>query len=141
MKRRILAAAIIAGMFFFTGCDEHDRYIDTVSYDYTPPAIPTGVQTSNGDENVYISWLSNSEKDLAGYNVYYSTSYDGRYTLLGSTDRTYFYDNNLTNGNKYYYAVTAYDYDNNESELSREDVYGIGRPQKADRSISWQRAA
>ena len=133
MRRNILFAAIfLTGLFFLTGCDDKDHIMN---FDNTPPAVPTGVQTSNGDGNVYITWEPNRDKDIAGYNVYYSNSYDGKYKLIGSTETTGFYDNNLTNGQKYYYAVTAYDYNDNESALSREDVYGIGRPQRTDQKV------
>jgi hypothetical protein len=61
--------------------------------------------------------------------VFVSSSYDGRYELIGSVRDAYFNDTEARNGATYYYAVTAYDYDGNESELSRDVAYDIPRPE------------
>jgi hypothetical protein len=37
--------------------------------DTTPPAAPTGLSATAGDETVSLDWNNNSEGDLAGYNV------------------------------------------------------------------------
>lgn len=66
---------------------------------------------------------------MDGYNVYVSDRYSGKYTLIGSTYQNYFADNGIRNGRKYYYAVTAIDYNNNESELSYESAYAAPRPE------------
>jgi hypothetical protein len=112
------------------------EYDDFVYYaDYTPPAIPSGVVVLNGDNRVDIYWNSNREDDLAGYNIYYSYDYNGRYTLISSTGTNYFIDFGASNGVTYYYAVTAYDYNGNESELSFDVVYATPRPEGFNQSI------
>lgn len=49
--------------------------------------------------------------------------------MIGSTSGTYFADVEAVNGNKYYYAVAAYDYNGNESELSYDVIYSTPRPE------------
>jgi len=124
---------ILTGLFFLTGCNDQRSL---TGIDKIPPAVPRGVQAENSDGFVYLSWISVRDNDLSGYNVYYSDRYDGKYSLIGSTQKTYYTDRDLAYGDKYYYAVTSYDFDGNESELSMESVYGISRPEGFDESIS-----
>lgn len=129
--KKLLVLFAIGLIFISSGCE--DEY--TSGFDRTPPAEPSGVYVINGDGVVDIGWKANRERDLQGYNVYYSYSYNGRYELIGSTSNNYFIDYDAVNGEKIYYAVTAYDYDNNESELSRDVVYTIPRPEGFNQSI------
>lgn len=132
MKKLNLLLAGFLASFLFYACDVNEAYYE---YDYTPPKIPSGVMVLNGDGRVDLSWNHNRENDLAGYNVYYSYTYEGRYTLIGTTRNNYFVDYDVTNGTRYYYAVTAFDYNNNESELSLEVVYARPRPEGFNQSI------
>ena len=104
--------------------------------DATPPSPPTGLSTATGDNFIELFWKKNPERDVAGYNVFASSSYDGRYELIGSSETPYFLDNDAVNGNIYYYAVTAYDYEGNESELSKDVAYDIPRPEGYDVQLS-----
>jgi len=113
-------------------CNIYDPYQEA---DYTPPSIPRGVVVQNGDNRVDIFWDKNRESDLSGYNIYYSDSYDGRYQLIGSSDFNNFTDYDAVNGNTYYYAVTAYDFNGNESDLSKDVVYSTPRPEGFNQSI------
>ncbi len=97
--------------------------------DNTPPARPVGLWTETGDNFIELLWDENRDNDVAGYNVFVSSSYDGRYELIGSVNEPYFNDTGARNGSTYYYAVTAYDYEGNESELSRDVAYDIPRPE------------
>lgn len=121
MKHLILLLA--TSSLIFTGCEK------TFGPDFVPPKPPTGVYTETGDNFVEVFWNANREGDLAGYNVYVSSSYDGRYQLIGSARAPYFNDRAAVNGMTYYYAVTAYDFNGNESDLSRDVVYDIPRPE------------
>lgn len=58
-----------------------------------------------------------------------SNSYDGRYDLIGSSSKATFIDRGARNGFTYYYAVTAYDFSGNESDLSKDVVYDTPRPE------------
>ncbi len=103
--------------------------------DTTPPAAPTNVKTVVRDNEVDILWDYNNESDVAGYNVYYASSYQGKYTLLGSTEQNFYVDSDARNGELWYYAVVAYDLSGNESELSYDEVYGAPRPEGMNQSV------
>ena len=104
------------------------KVFNPVMVNNQPPNPPTGLQILNGNNNVEIMWNRNLQNDIAGYNVYYSYSYTGKYTLIGSTTNNYYIDNGAQNGTTYYYAVTAYDIYGNESKLSYDDVMATPRP-------------
>jgi hypothetical protein len=98
--------------------------------DTTPPAIPRGVYSITGDEEVIIEWFPNGENDLAGYRVWRSGDNEN-FEKIGEVlpDTASFVDRNVKNGKTYYYAVTAFDYDGNESDLSPELVDDTPRPE------------
>ncbi|HBX23987.1 MAG TPA: fibronectin type III domain-containing protein [Desulfotomaculum sp.] len=81
--------------------------------DTTPPAEPTGLSaTATSQDTVDLSWNSNTEPDLANYNVYR----DGvkiKGTAINSCT-----DNNLEPETSYTYTVTAVDSSANESDHS-----------------------
>ena len=131
MKTKILLFSLFI-LLVTQSCEIYEPYEEI---DYIPPAIPSGVVVINGDNRVDIYWNNNRESDLAGYNIFTSDSYDGRYMLIGSTSSNYFVDYDVYNGELYYYAVTAYDYNGNESELSLDAVYATPRPEGFNQSI------
>jgi hypothetical protein len=108
---------------FVLGC-EKDVKVDT-----TPPAPPQGITYLALDNSVDLKWLPNTEPDLAGYNVWSSDSYNGRYTLLGTTTATEFVDYRAQNGVTYYYAISAFDVNKNESSLSTDILDATPRPE------------
>lgn len=118
-------------MFLFVSCKKNDiNKIDTQA-----PSPPTGLNIVNGDNRVDLSWNQNPERDVEGYNVYYAYSYDGKYTLLDHTPNNYYTDYGATNGTTYYYAVTAYDYNGNESDLSYDNANATPRPEGYNENI------
>jgi hypothetical protein len=129
MKNLIKLFAAVILLLQITGCDVNEP-VDNVA-----PAPPTGVNVFNGDNRVDLYWNENRESDLAGYNIYYSDTYDGKYIRIGSSPISYFVDNGAVNGEKYYYAITAYDYNNNESDLSFDVAYSTARPEGFNQSI------
>lgn len=128
MKTKLYLLGLITTLAFI-GCDVSE------SRDITPPAPPKNLYVYTGDSRIDITWDRNRERDLAGYNVYYSYSYNGEYRLLGSTKDNYFIDYGAINGEKYFYGVAAYDYNGNESDLSVDYVYGIGRPEGFNEAV------
>jgi len=90
--------------------------------------------------DVTLAWDANTEPDLAGYRLHYKTDAPGApYTGTGATegdspidvfDVTQFTVHGLTDGVTYYFVVTAYDSENNESGYSNEVSYDAssGKP-------------
>ena len=120
----LLLVALIFGVI--SGC-----YIDTNdAIDNEPPAVPRGVRTITGDEQVIVEWYPNGEYDLEGYQVWRGRdgiNFDGLAEVSENTTR--YIDTTVRNGETYYYAVSAYDVEGNESELSPEDAWDTPRPE------------
>lgn len=86
--------------------------------DNTPPMAPSGVSCQNGGSR--LSWQANSEGDLEGYRVYHGTasgSYEPFVPVGKVTEYTF---QGLTEGNTYYFALSAVDLSGNESGFSGE---------------------
>jgi hypothetical protein len=119
----ILLAAAALGV---AGCNDSSS-----PRDVTPPAAPRGVASVTGDGSVRLSWLANTEGDLAGYRVYESPCANGPscpYNRIGATAATQYMATGLTNGLTRYFAVSAVDAAGNESDLSYNDVPDTPRP-------------
>ncbi len=124
---KLSTISLLIGALALSGC--HHEFF---SPDFIPPSAPRGLYTSTGDNFIELFWDASPEPDVAGYNIYVSGAYEGPYQPIGSSRETYFIDRDARNGNKYYYAVTAYDFDGNESALSRDVAYDIPRPEGYD---------
>ena len=91
--------------------------------------MPPSDFSQTGTAVVNLSWAANAETDIAGYKVYYDTasgsSYEGKGAKEGDSpidvgNTTNFSLSDLQAGIDYYFTVTAYDKDGNESWFSRE---------------------
>jgi len=72
----------------------------------TPPAGPTGLTATAGNDTVGLSWTASS--GATSYNIYRSTTSGGEGTTPYATSTTASYtDNNVANGTKYYYTVAG----------------------------------
>ena len=92
------------------------RQVQTLDLSF--PAAPFNLATSGEADAVKLTWDPNSEPDLAGYNIYRSSSPGGPYTKVNlvPTDRiSYFHDQPLAALTRFYYRVTAVDSSGNES--------------------------
>ncbi len=86
--------------------------------DTTPPAVPSGLTATPGKRvQITLDWADSPESDLAGYNVYSSSSVSGPFTKLNSSLLTVstFVDTNAAQGTATFYHVTAVDTSGNES--------------------------
>jgi len=77
------------------------------------------VGTANAG-SLLASWDANMESDLAGYKVYYG-KVSGNYTHIQDVGNvTSYLAENLDDGERYYFVITAYDLVGNESDFSDE---------------------
>ena len=117
---------------FLTGCDTDRDDDPLIIYpdDESAPAEPRGVYSITGDEEVYVRWYPNGEEDLDGYGVWRSFD-DINFDLIDEVgpDASEYVDQDVRNGETYFYAVTAFDTIGNESDLSPESVPDTPRPE------------
>ena len=85
--------------------------VSAVPRDRTPPDAPTGLEAEGANRQVILKWAANTDQDLAGYNVYRSTTPDGSYGRMNTTvvTGTAYTDVQVVNGSVYYYRITAVD--------------------------------
>lgn len=87
----------------------------TLEYtDTEPPESPKGLAVKQGSEALFLTWKNNTEKDLAGYNVYL----DGKKVNSSLVDNPFFTLRSLKNDADYKVQVSAVDKSGNESTLS-----------------------
>ncbi|MFV1884650.1 MAG: SwmB domain-containing protein [Balneola sp.] len=107
---------------------ESDGSISITYFDQTAPTAPQNVaatEISNTQINITFDDVDESGSGVASYSVKRSTVQGGPYTQIGTvTDNesaSYTYsDNTVSEGNTYYYVVTAIDGNSNESANSAE---------------------
>jgi len=141
MKTRL--SLVLLSFILITACDHGGD--DIIYIDDIAPLPPVGITSVSLDNAVELSWYENQEPDVAGYNVYVSDRYNGSYDFIGSTRTATYLDRGAANGFTSYYAVTAYDVNGNESDLSRDVAYDTPRPEGrgvllADRFVNPMRA-
>jgi hypothetical protein len=132
----VLSAAAVIGL---GGCMD-----ETAPRDVVPPAAPRGLVSVTGDHAAYLSWYANTEPDVAGYRIYQSDCASGpncKYLPLGTTTATRFTVSGLSNGVTRYFAVAAYDYAGNQSDLSANDVFDTPRPEGTGAALANVQAA
>jgi hypothetical protein len=142
----ILPSLLIAVLL--VGCDDE-------AVDRTPPAIPSGVYSVTGDQQISLVWIPNLEIDLAGYSVWWNDDGGDEYREIARFERfdpDYYVEYvdskgrkdpafdfveyvdagdeglGLPNGSVHYYAVSAVDTEGNESDLSLEYISDVPRP-------------
>ncbi|UCF07287.1 MAG: hypothetical protein JSW28_06440 [Thermoplasmata archaeon] len=106
--------AILGGLTDATGLITVNEAPDT-----TPPAIPTGlvvIQVAEGNQ-LDLTWIENTDTDLAYYNVYKSVD-NITFVKTVMVVPTLYTDTGLTDGTTYYYRITAVDISDNESPQS-----------------------
>jgi len=96
-------------------------------------APPTGLVILSGDKSVILHWNPNTEGNLSGYKVYRSLSSNGTYIAQNASPLTTlgFCDLNVSDGQAYYYRVTALTTAAQES-LPSEIVSAVPNPFASD---------
>lgn len=98
------------------------------------PTAPAGVAATPIQSGIEITWLRNTELDIAGYRLYCRLNENPTYDSLNTTlmTDTFYVDQPLSGADRYYYAVRAFDLMGNYSVLSDE---AYGRPITMDQGI------
>lgn len=71
-------------------------------------------------EQVALAWDANGESDLAGYKLHLGTASNAYHTVFDVGNQTSYTVPNLDRGTTYFFAVTAYNTQGNESDYSNE---------------------
>lgn len=85
-------------------------------------SVPPAAQAPAATASLTFQWDPVAASDLAGYKIYRSTtagSYGSPIAILSASTTTY-QMTNLTKGVTYFFAVSAYDANGNESSFSNE---------------------
>lgn len=91
-------------------------------------ARPQHVKINTGSGYVDLKWDLGTEAELEGYYIYYGKNL-GLYTRRRAVGALNEYRlDGLNNGESYYFALTAYDADGNESDYSDEVAIIINEP-------------
>ncbi len=130
MKRlhRLFAISFaLCGFLFLTSCGGSSTGPDNGGNGTDEaPSAPANFDGTSGDQEVILNWDANSEDDLAGYNLYRSTSsfsdISDKDPVNGSglIQNANYSDTGVENGTTYYYRLTAVDNGKNESSTSSE---------------------
>jgi hypothetical protein len=89
---------------------------------------PQNLKASTGSGYVDLKWDLSTEPELIGYNIYYGKN-SGEYTRRKTIDKANRYRiDGLMNGEAYYFAITAYDSLNRESDYSDEVGIIVNEP-------------
>jgi hypothetical protein len=100
---------------------EGSQPYEVIPRDTFPPARPTGLTALYTAGAVELVWTANTEKDLAGYNVYRRENGEQPKKLNKELLRTpLLRDVSVQPGHTYFYQVTALDLSNNESQPCEE---------------------
>ncbi|MBU4444989.1 T9SS type A sorting domain-containing protein, partial [bacterium] len=94
--------------------------------DFSPDS-PQNLTTSPGNQHITLHWDQNTESDLVKYRIYRDTTSPATTlidSVVGSPPDTFYIDEGLTNGQVYYYRITAVAASGNESDFSNE-VYAV----------------
>ncbi len=91
------------------------------------PGVPTSLTVTPGKGQVSLTWQAPAGL-ITGYNVYRSTSEIGTYSLISSPWVLTYTDTNVTNGQTYFYQVSAVNSVGEGPESSGVSVTPLGMP-------------
>lgn len=120
----VVAGLTVSGV----GCDEEGCCFDG---DGTPPPSPTDLRSVTGDREIELFWRGCDADDLDGFAIYRSRTEGGSYRRIASVGPANwsYVDRAVENGETYWYAVAAFDYAGNESDVGGRPVRDTPRPE------------
>lgn len=86
--------------------------------DTTAPSVPTSISAVGVYAQINLSWTNPTQKDLSHINIYKSSTSNGTYAFLGSTDGTTFQDGDLADEAQFFYQLKSVDKTGNISNPS-----------------------
>ena len=96
----------LAGLLFLSaGCGSYGGGNGGGGGGGSAPAVPTGLAATPANAQVNLTW--NASSGATGYYVKRSTTSSAE-AQIAAVSTTSYSDNNVTNGTKYYYVVSAY---------------------------------
>jgi len=134
----ITIGLVLALGLFLAGCDSGGSGMDDPE-EPNPPSAPTGLDATVQDGAVDLSWSAVDQADA--YNVYRSSEPTDEATgtpLQSDVSSTSYEDGSVSNGQTYYYRVTAVS-DTFESAASSEVEVEIVAPPGEGETGSWTR--
>jgi hypothetical protein len=136
--RLVLLLSSLAFLFLaISACDQRSTTYVT-GEDHTPPPVPSGVTTITGDGVVWVLWnRMYGVPDLAGFRIWRGRDNIEFFLIatVGANAEEYA-DYDVTNGITYYYGITAFDDDGNESDASFDhDDFAFDTPRPEGTAI------
>lgn len=114
MKNRgWLFVTLCFAVSWLAGCNSNAPNTDT-----TPPAVPTGLTATAGNQAVTLSWQTSAEDDVKQVNIYQRSG--DELEKVASETGSSFTVTGLTNGQTYVFAIDAEDNSGNRSEKTAE---------------------
>lgn len=114
---------------------DHPEYVACIfenvcdgEQDTEAPLAPTNLSGTGSPGLITLTWDSNIESDVIGYNIYRSETSGGVFVKLNASalSSTSFVDNSVTPLVNYFYVITAVDTSSNESAFSDEGFATAG---------------
>ena len=124
-ENQVISMIIPAGgyriVFYFTSL-ETGKIPITASSPGLKPATQTETATASTTHSVELTWNASTSPDIVAYDVYRGVQNGGPYTKIATTSSSQldYTDTQVTNGDTYYYVVTASDSQNEESAYSNQ---------------------
>jgi len=108
--------------FVFVNSGTQRSFLVRISQVISAPNPPKGLKAKTSKNKVLLYWERNSEPDLAGYNVYRSTTAGSGYQRINYSliSKPKYTDKQSVKGETYYYVVTAVNISGGESGYSNE---------------------
>ena len=87
-----------------------------------PPTVEPLTATGTAQYPVALSWTASTSPNVMGYNIYRGNASGGPYSKINPAldPNTAYTDNSVSDGQTYYYVVTAVNSDSEESAYSNE---------------------
>ncbi|PAF45649.1 fibronectin type III domain-containing protein [Helicobacter sp. 11S02629-2] len=102
---------------------------------FLPDPIVNIKASDDRPKQIYIEWDKSKDRDVVSYNVYYSSTLEGAYSLLANVKGNSYLDNLQSDGTRRFYKVSAVDIYKLESKLSFGAAEGRSLPKPTTPTI------